>query len=108
MMRRKHSAIILMVLILAAVSVLPVSGAMADTGTVKGGWLILRSQPSFAGAIKASYPTGTVVTITGQTQGTVVTNPETGTKVSSVGVHKSPKTGDDLFSELLQVLFGND
>ncbi len=66
MMRRKHSAIILMVLILAALSVLPVSGAMADTGTVKGGWLILRADPSFTGAIKASYPSGTVVTITGQ------------------------------------------
>ena len=66
MMKRKHSAIILMVLILAAVSVLPVSGAMADTGTVKGGWLILRAEPSFTGAIRASYPSGTVVTITGQ------------------------------------------
>ena len=66
MTKRKHSAIILMVLILAITAVLPMSGAMADTGTVKGGWLILRSQPSFAGAIKASYPSGTVVTITGQ------------------------------------------
>ena len=65
-MRRKHSAIVLMVLILAAVSVLPVSGAIADTGTVKGGWLILRADPSFSGTILNSYPSGTVVTITGQ------------------------------------------
>ena len=45
----------------------PIRSAAADqTGTVFGGWLILRSAPSFSGAIKSSYPTGTVVTITGQ------------------------------------------
>lgn len=66
MMKRKHSVIILLVLILTAVWTLPVSSASADTGTVKGGWLILRAEPSFSGAIKASYPSGTVVTITGQ------------------------------------------
>ena len=46
---------------------MPIQSAAADqTGTVFGGWLILRSKPSFSGAIKSSYPTGTVVTITGQ------------------------------------------
>ena len=41
--------------------------ASADqTATVKGGWLILRSTPSYSGTALASYPSGTVVTITGQ------------------------------------------
>ncbi len=35
-------------------------------GTVRGGWLILRSSPSFQGKQISSYPTGTVVTITAQ------------------------------------------
>ena len=46
---------------------IPIGIAAAEkTGTVFGGWLILRSTPSFSGAIKSSYPTGTKVTITGQ------------------------------------------
>ena len=36
------------------------------TGKVHGGWLILRSDPSYKGSKISSYPTGTVVTITGQ------------------------------------------
>ena len=56
-------------LLIAAVlicTMIPIHSAMADqTGTVFGGWLILRSAPSFSGTIKSSYPTGTVVTITG-------------------------------------------
>ena len=57
-----------MVLMLAAASVLPAGNALAEnrTGVVKGGWLILRAEPSFNGAIRASYPSGTTVTITGQ------------------------------------------
>lgn len=35
-------------------------------GTVHGGWLILRDAPSFQGRELASYPSGTVVKITGQ------------------------------------------
>ena len=68
MMKRKNIAIILMVLMLAAASVLPAGNALAEnrTGVVKGGWLILRAEPSFNGAIRASYPSGTTVTITGQ------------------------------------------
>ena len=43
------------------------SPALAEkTGTVFGGWLILRASPSFSGTILSSYPAGTVVTITGQ------------------------------------------
>ena len=65
-MKKRMLAIILAsVLFLTAVP-----GALAlgeKTGTVRGGWLILRGSPSFNGAILASYPTGTVVTITGQT-----------------------------------------
>ena len=46
---------------------LPYENALAEkTGTVKGGWLILRAAPSFSGTIISSYPTGTRVTITGQ------------------------------------------
>ncbi len=36
------------------------------TGKVRGGWLNLRSEPSYNGNKVSSYPTGTVVTITGQ------------------------------------------
>ena len=42
------------------------SRAAAETATVKGGWLILRNEPSFSGTAMASYPSGTTVTITGQ------------------------------------------
>lgn len=35
-------------------------------GKVKGGWLILRSMPSYSGKQISSYPTGTEVTITGE------------------------------------------
>ena len=46
-MKRKNIAIILMVLMLAAASVLPAGNALAEnrTGVVKGGWLILRAEP---------------------------------------------------------------
>ena len=67
-MKRKyrHMAILLLLILLTA-SLLPAGNAMAAaTGTVKGGWLILRAAPSFSGAIRSSYPNGTVVTITGQ------------------------------------------
>ena len=64
---RTRSAAILIVMIILMTAVLPGSGALAEkTGTVKGGWLILRSAPSFSGTIKSSYPNGTKVTITGQ------------------------------------------
>lgn len=37
--------------------------AAGQTATVRGGWLVLRESPSFSGAILASYPSGTVVTV---------------------------------------------
>ena len=55
-------AILLMICLL-----IPAIHASAETATVQGGWLILRSAPSFNGTAMASYATGTVVTITGQT-----------------------------------------
>ena len=47
-------------------AVIPFAAFANQTGTVRGGWLILRGSPSFTGAIISSYPSGTVVTITGQ------------------------------------------
>lgn len=47
------------------IAVLTVSFA-EKTGKVHGGWLILRSLPSYSGKQLASYPSGTVVIITGQ------------------------------------------
>ena len=40
--------------------------AAEKTGKVHGGWLNLRSEPSYKGKKISSYPNGTVVTITGQ------------------------------------------
>ena len=42
------------------------TAAAEKTGKVRGGWLNLRSEPSYSGKKLSSYPTGTVVTITGQ------------------------------------------
>ena len=64
MKAKQWKAICLAVLLIC----LPVAGALATQyGTVHGGWLILRATPSFTGTILSSYPTGTVVTINGQT-----------------------------------------
>lgn len=64
----KHTAAILTALILFTVFLFSFGAASAEEkGVVFGGWLILRSSPSFSGAIKSSYPSGTVVTITGKT-----------------------------------------
>lgn len=67
-MKRKHQSTALIIAFILFISVLlPVGSAFADqTGVVKGGWLILRATPSFSGPIRSSYPTGTVVTISGQ------------------------------------------
>ena len=66
MRNRKQYAAFLITLVLALAALLPGAALAAQTGTVKGGWLILRASPSFEGAIRSSYPSGTVVTITGQ------------------------------------------
>ncbi len=64
-MSKRTALLTALVMILAAV--LPLAAASADTtAVVKGGWLVLRSSPSFSAEIRASYPTGTVVSITNQ------------------------------------------
>ena len=63
---KRNTAILIIITILMTV-VLPAGSALAEkTGIVKGGWLILRAAPTFSGKIRSSYPTGTIVTITGQ------------------------------------------
>ena len=66
MNRKKSCAAILAALVILMTAILPVNAFATQTGVVKGGWLILRSAPSFNGRIKSSYPSGTIVTITGQ------------------------------------------
>ena len=66
MNKMKYSMVLIIALIIFMAAIIPAGTALAaQTGVVKGGWLILRSEPSFNSAIKSSYPTGTVVTITG-------------------------------------------
>ena len=67
-MKRSNNLIRRSLLLILVFIFLAVCGnsAAEKTGKVKGGWLILRSTPSFSGQQIASYPTGTVVTITGQ------------------------------------------
>ena len=56
-----------LVICTAIIFILCSNTALAEkTGKVKGGWLILRDAPSYSGKQIASYPIGTVVTITGQ------------------------------------------
>lgn len=66
MRKYRNRAALLAALIILLAAVLPCGALAAKTGTVKGGWLILRASPSFSGKIISSYPSGTVVTITGQ------------------------------------------
>ena len=66
MKRQKSCAVLLAAVIILMTAILPADAFAAQTGVVKGGWLILRSAPSFGGTIKSSYPSGTIVTITGQ------------------------------------------
>jgi N-acetylmuramoyl-L-alanine amidase len=68
MMKKQRYTAVLVSLMILLTAVFPCGTASAEqTGVVFGGWLILRSSPSFSGAIKSSYPSGTVVTITGKT-----------------------------------------
>ena len=67
MRKQKYGIALLAALMILLTAVLPAGIAQAETtGVVKGGWLILRAEPSFSGKIRSSYPSGTVVTITGQ------------------------------------------
>lgn len=67
MTKQKHRAALIAAIVILLTACLPCANALAETkGVVKGGWLILRTAPSFKGAIRSSYPSGTTVTITGQ------------------------------------------
>ena len=57
---------LIFILILLACVFMVTAAAAERTGKVRGGWLILRSAPSYSGKQISSYPTGTVVKITGQ------------------------------------------
>ncbi len=61
-MKRWLAAILALVLLL---SILPAGSVAAEYATVKGGWLRLRSYPSFDSQTLASYYTGTVVELLG-------------------------------------------
>ena len=67
MMKKIRKTALLAATVLLLTILLPSVSALAEkTGVVKGGWLILRSEPSFSGKVRSSYPSGTVVNITGQ------------------------------------------
>ena len=66
MRKQKQGAVLLIALVMLLTGILPCTALADQTGVVRGGWLILRSEPSFNGKIKSSYPNGTIVTITGQ------------------------------------------
>ena len=67
MKEQRQYILILTAFVIMLTSVMSCTAAQADqTGVVKGGWLILRAAPSFGGKIKSSYPTGTIVSISGQ------------------------------------------
>ncbi|MBP3650875.1 MAG: SH3 domain-containing protein [Clostridia bacterium] len=61
-MKRWLAAMMALVLLLM---LLPVSSMAAQYATVKGGWLRLRSNPSYSAQTLASYYTGTVVEVLG-------------------------------------------
>ena len=63
---RKKAGILILVSIMICMIFCTGTAAAEQTATVFGGWLILRGEPSFNGEALASYPSGTVVTITGQ------------------------------------------
>jgi uncharacterized protein YgiM (DUF1202 family) len=57
----------LIIISAAVILITACSTAFAEkNGKVKGGWLILRDAPSYSGKQISSYPSGTIVTITGQ------------------------------------------
>ena len=67
-MKRLLAILTVLALLLTMVPMVSMPTAEATTyktATVKGGWLRLRSAPSFDGAVLGSYYTGTVVTILG-------------------------------------------
>ncbi|MBR2823323.1 MAG: SH3 domain-containing protein [Clostridia bacterium] len=66
-MKKKLAAALLLAVLLCG---LAMAGALAATyGTVVGGWLRLRANPSYDAAVITSYRTGSVVTILSQSGG---------------------------------------
>ena len=65
MKMRRMTALFLSLLLCVCMAGTRASAAQ-QTATVQGGWLVMRDAPSFSGNIIASYPSGTVVTVTGQ------------------------------------------
>ena len=62
----KRRFVVFIALVLA---VMMVGSACAETRTVTGGWLRLRTAPSYSAATITSYPTGTQVTVLGESNG---------------------------------------
>ena len=60
MRKQKQGAVLLIALVMLLTGILPCTALADQTGVVRGGWLILRSEPSFNGKIKSSYPNGTI------------------------------------------------
>ena len=67
-MNRSKTGRLTAILLIATILCVGMTGTAAaeKKGTVIGGWLILRDAPSYQGNQLSSYPSGTVVTITGQ------------------------------------------
>ena len=63
--RRITAALCLMILCCAWAA----TAAAATYGTVFGGWLRLRANPSYSAAIITSYPNGSVVTVLSRSNG---------------------------------------
>lgn len=93
--RQKRSAAALLAAVILVCCILCGTAAAEKTGKVRGGWLNLRSEPSYNGTKLSSYPTGTVVTITGQSgKWYAVTAPD-GLKGYMLGSYLTV-SGDDL------------
>ena len=60
-------SLFLALILISMIWIVPASAAVY--GTVRGGWLRLRAQPSYKAYVITSYPTGTVVTILSQSGG---------------------------------------
>ena len=67
-MKKKVLCVLLLLAMLCSLWLLPAS-AEAVSKWVVGGWLRLRSQPSYSATIITTYPTGTEVTILGSSGG---------------------------------------
>ncbi len=67
MLKKRIAAVLLLAVLLCGLAAAPASAA--TYGTVVGGWLRLRANPSYDATVIASYKTGSVVTILSQSGG---------------------------------------